>query len=1289
MRRPYGVSGTRTLPPLFAFAVMLLTTVTGAATEQLPGEATLQVLADSPDEIVVRYEPPEPAPGAAPGAGWSTATLVRVPDRGRVTARCEPEGRATVSDPGIMRDIRVVRVAFDIPADDPRPVTVTLAIDGTPGLNERAAGTRPPSPAFESLYRHAVANYKPSEASPTALSPAGRDEIPFGGRYLIITTPALATQIQPLADWKHLKGVQTKLVTLNDTGSSALSIRNYIQNAYDTWTVPPEYVLLVGDTEALPTYISETWTDDYYATLEGSDYFVDVMVGRISADTQAQCATQVAKILCYERTPLQGDPNWPASALLTVADDYNSGDAIYYMNTWFIYDLLEPAGFSPIDTLFNRNDVTPTQVYNSWNLGRGFYNFRGLGWTEWPWPFDINPSSLANGGKPTVVISATCGTGSFHQDGFICENILRAGSPTNTIGAVAFFGSNTVIESSPALSRRRGAGDMGFYEHAFSPGGGTLGAACVAAKTAIYLFDQVRQEYEAWNLLGDPDMQLWTGPPQAMQVSHDDYYYAGQGSFVVTVLSSGQPLEGALVGCVKGSDVYAWGYTGADGHASFTPNPTSAGTMAVTVTALNHYPYEGTVSVLDTGPFLICSDVAIDDSEGGNGDGLLSPGESADLSILLTNVGDMDALAVTGTLRTTDPLAAIPDSVASYGTVPQGGSAWSVPPYGISASAECPVGHLVDLDLEVAFGATTLALSPPPIAIATADMNLVSASVDDAPPGGDGGGDASPGETIGIVAVLENVGLLGVSDVDAELVSLSPYATVTTAQAPLGLVAAGATVSNSATPFVLAVSPGAPDGHVITLRIDLTGTGDSYAYSESLTFTLTVAGTAYSLVSGPDQYGYHAYDSGDTLYTVAPAFEWYDISQPGVGTLITAITDADAGVTTVNMPFGFRYYGVQYLQLSVCSNGFLSMGTEDYRYGDNSVIPSIHGPDRMIAPFWDDLDPSASGDIYKWYDATNHRFIIQFDEVPRWGTTDAQTFQVVFLHPTYYPTPTTDGQILFLYETVSAPTSCTVGIESADQTDGIGYLFDGTYDSHAAPLSNGRAVLFTTIVPVEPDLPWLTLSSLDVDDTAGNGNGVADPGETFTVTLGLANSGDIAATGVTGVLTTEEPSVTVLDAAGSFPDIPVGGSGSNASDRFTLRLSDAATDTVVTLWALIESNDGGYSAPVRCELHVGPPATGVPDQPVSFAILNASPNPFTEATTLALALPEPSAVTVSVYSPSGRLVRQLDHGTLPAGWHLLSWDGRDEHGRPTASGVYFLRVQAGERKVDRKAVLLR
>jgi flagellar hook assembly protein FlgD len=67
----------------------------------------------------------------------------------------------------------------------------------------------------------------------------------------------------------------------------------------------------------------------------------------------------------------------------------------------------------------------------------------------------------------------------------------------------------------------------------------------------------------------------------------------------------------------------------------------------------------------------------------------------------------------------------------------------------------------------------------------------------------------------------------------------------------------------------------------------------------------------------------------------------------------------------------------------------------------------------------------------------------------------------------------------------------------------------------------------------------------------------------------------------------------------------------------------------------------------------------------------------------------PGNASLRVYDVSGRLIRSLVDGRLPAGMHEVMWNGRDENGAMAASGVYFYRLSAGEIVQTRKMVLLR
>jgi flagellar hook assembly protein FlgD len=55
---------------------------------------------------------------------------------------------------------------------------------------------------------------------------------------------------------------------------------------------------------------------------------------------------------------------------------------------------------------------------------------------------------------------------------------------------------------------------------------------------------------------------------------------------------------------------------------------------------------------------------------------------------------------------------------------------------------------------------------------------------------------------------------------------------------------------------------------------------------------------------------------------------------------------------------------------------------------------------------------------------------------------------------------------------------------------------------------------------------------------------------------------------------------------------------------------------------------------------------------------------------------------------NGRLVRSLVDGQRAAGDHSVSWDLRNDDGRPVAPGIYFCRMEAGAFRDTKKVVLL-
>jgi len=73
----------------------------------------------------------------------------------------------------------------------------------------------------------------------------------------------------------------------------------------------------------------------------------------------------------------------------------------------------------------------------------------------------------------------------------------------------------------------------------------------------------------------------------------------------------------------------------------------------------------------------------------------------------------------------------------------------------------------------------------------------------------------------------------------------------------------------------------------------------------------------------------------------------------------------------------------------------------------------------------------------------------------------------------------------------------------------------------------------------------------------------------------------------------------------------------------------------------------------------------------------AYPNPFNPATTIRFNLNTAAPVALQIFNLRGEMVTTLVDRALEAGAHERRWNGRDDFGRPVASGVYFYRLRIG------------
>jgi C1A family cysteine protease len=101
------------------------------------------------------------------------------------------------------------------------------------------------------------------------------------------------------------------------------------------------------------------------------------------------------------------------------------------------------------------------------------------------------------------------------------------------------------------------------------------------------------------------------------------------------------------------------------------------------------------------------------------------------------------------------------------------------------------------------------------------------------------------------------------------------------------------------------------------------------------------------------------------------------------------------------------------------------------------------------------------------------------------------------------------------------------------------------------------------------------------------------------------------------------------------------------------------------------------------------PGSGVEEQPRTLALRQNVPNPFNPATNIVYSVPTPAHVRLTVYDVNGRVVKSLVDRDLSADDYTTSWDGKSDAGEDVASGIYFYRLLADDRELERKMILLR
>lgn len=168
------------------------------------------------------------------------------------------------------------------------------------------------------------------------------------------------------------------------------------------------------------------------------------------------------------------------------------------------------------------------------------------------------------------------------------------------------------------------------------------------------------------------------------------------------------------------------------------------------------------------------------------------------------------------------------------------------------------------------------------------------------------------------------------------------------------------------------------------------------------------------------------------------------------------------GWTTVALPFTFEFGGVDYTDVTVSANGYLTFGGSG-GVADNFLLPGIAQPNEVIAPFWDNLNPSAGGQIYGNVlgSAPDRLYVVEWRNIPRAGFGERVTVQALLYE--------TSHEIKFQYRALSGSgatgSSATIGLEYDAGQSAAQY----SYNQKNA-VAAGQALLFVPMAPLAPRL---------------------------------------------------------------------------------------------------------------------------------------------------------------------------------------------------------------------------
>jgi len=706
-----------------------------------------------------------------------------------------------------------------------------------------------------------------------------------GCEYLIIVPndPVFKQWADTIKEFRTEQGILTKIVTLQEIGGNTSNIiETYINNAYNTWDIPPSAILIMADfgSNAQNTITSPIWdnycvSDNIYADVDNDD-MPEIAMARMTANNAAQLEIYVRKFKDYEMAP-PTDPDfylhpitalgWQTERWFQICSEVVGGffknslgkqpvriNAVYQgnpsvdpwstaTNTNTVLNYFGPSGLGYIPAtpqeLGGWDGGTPTQVNAALNAGSFLLQHRDHGMeTGWGEPSYVNSNinGLTNVGKLSYIMSVNCLTGKYNYSSeCFAEKFHRYqynGQNAGCVGILAAsetsysFVNDTYVWGMydnmwPEFMPAQGAM---YEERGILPAfGNCAGKYFLQQSSWPYNTSNKEVTYHLFHHHGDGFQTIFSEVPQQLSVSHPEVMLSSQTTFNVTA------PEGSFIALTANGQIIGTG-NGAGSPAAIPVVAPAIGTIVkVVVTKQNHYRHYSSVIVIsDENPYVVTDVVTINDPSGNNNQAL-DFGEQAFLSLGEKNLGNNSAENVVVTISMTDPYITLLDNTETYPSIGSQQTVTVDNGFKVQVAANVPNGYQKMVTSTATNGIDTW-VSYFTLLCRAPQLSAGNMIIDDAQ-GGNGNGRLDPGETAIIKIVTANNGMSAAPDVNASLSVSSGMITLNNNTFNLGTVNP---LSSPVAEFNVTVSTAAPAG----LSINLDFSAVSGAYSTQRTYVV-------------------------------------------------------------------------------------------------------------------------------------------------------------------------------------------------------------------------------------------------------------------------------------------------------------------------------------------------------------------------------------------------------------------------------------------------------------------